>query len=62
MDTCVCMCVYIYIFMAESLCYSLETVTTLFVNQLYPRTKINCLKINKYFKINQLAGTSLVVQ
>ena len=31
MNTCLCM--------AESLCYSPETVITLFVNQLYPNTK-----------------------
>ena len=32
MDTCVCM--------AESLCCSFETITALFVNQLYPNTKL----------------------
>ena len=32
MNTCVCM--------AESLCSSPETITTLFVNQLYPNTEI----------------------
>ena len=32
MDTCM-------YYTAESLCYSLETVTSLFVNQLYPNTK-----------------------
>ena len=31
MDTCICV--------AESLCYSPEAITTLFVNQLYPNTK-----------------------
>ena len=31
MDTCICM--------AESLCCSLETIITLFVNRLYPSTK-----------------------
>ena len=31
MDTCICM--------AEFLCCSPETITTLFVNQLYPNTK-----------------------
>ena len=33
MDTCMCM--------TESLCCSSETVTTLFVNWLYPNTKSN---------------------
>ena len=31
MDTCICM--------AESLCYSAETITKLFVNQVYPNKK-----------------------
>ena len=34
-DTCICM--------AESLCCSLETITTLFVNWLYPSTKLKTI-------------------
>ena len=34
-DTCICM--------AESLCCSLETITTLFVNWLYPNTKLKTI-------------------
>ena len=38
---CVCVCVCVCVSMAESLCCSPGIVTTLFVNQLCPRTKIN---------------------
>ena len=41
-DTCICM--------AESLCCSLETITTLFVNWLYSNIKLKALKEKKYLR------------